>query len=137
MRFNVWSNSDSQWNTRLHFSTVYLPSLQIDTCVYLNKKIEFCGGTVRCHVYEMWSHGERVACGVITENTKVSIVKYSRMGLLLFVLSMRKLNQNRINYFPVHLSAIRFEQSMNIEIQNDQFGELHTKFPTRIFHTTL
>jgi DEP domain-containing protein 5 len=45
--------------------------LQVNTCVYLNKKIEFCGGSIRSQVYEMWSFGERVACGVITEDTKV------------------------------------------------------------------
>lgn len=43
----------------------------MNTCVYLNKKIEFCGGSIRSQVYEMWSFGERVACGVITEDTKV------------------------------------------------------------------
>ncbi|XP_053676014.1 GATOR complex protein Iml1 [Anopheles nili] len=42
-----------------------------NTCVYLNKKIESCEGCIRCQVYEMWSQGERVACGVINEDTKV------------------------------------------------------------------
>lgn len=37
----------------------------------MNKKIEFCGGSIRCQVYEMWSQGDRVACGVITDDTKV------------------------------------------------------------------
>jgi DEP domain-containing protein 5 len=48
---------------------------QVNTCVYLNKKIEFCGGSIRSQVYEMWSFGERVACGVITEDTKVCHLK--------------------------------------------------------------
>lgn len=39
--------------------------------MYINKKIEFCGGSIRCQVYEMWSQGDRVACGVITDDTKV------------------------------------------------------------------
>lgn len=43
----------------------------VNTCVYINKKLEFCGGAVRCQVYEMWSQGDRVACGVITEDTKI------------------------------------------------------------------
>lgn len=43
----------------------------VNTCVYMNKKIEFCGGSIRCQVYEMWSQGDRVACGVITNDTKV------------------------------------------------------------------
>lgn len=37
----------------------------------MNKKLEFCGNAVRCQVYEMWSQGDRVACGVITDDTKV------------------------------------------------------------------
>lgn len=48
---------------------------QVRTCVYINKKIEFCGGSIRCQVYEMWSQGDRVACGVITDDTKVLMQK--------------------------------------------------------------
>lgn len=48
----------------------------MNTCVYLNKKIEFCGGTARVQVYEMWCQGEKVACGVITEETKVNRFYY-------------------------------------------------------------
>lgn len=36
----------------------------------MNKKLEFCGN-IRCQVYEMWSQGDRVACGVINDDTKV------------------------------------------------------------------
>lgn len=39
----------------------------------MNKKLEFCGNAVRCQVYEMWSQGDRVACGVITDDTKVKM----------------------------------------------------------------
>lgn len=59
--FSIFKPNFKNWNF-----------LQINTCIYLNKKIEFCGGYIRCQVYEMWSSGVRVACGVITENTKVS-----------------------------------------------------------------
>nr|KAG5702349.1 hypothetical protein BaRGS_003016 [Batillaria attramentaria] len=38
-------------------------------CVHLNKKIEFA--EIRCQVHEMWSKGEKVTCGVITEDTRV------------------------------------------------------------------
>jgi hypothetical protein len=54
----------------LHLNLLFFNS-QVNTCVYLNKKIEFCGGSIRCQVYEMWSMGDRVACGVITDDTKV------------------------------------------------------------------
>lgn len=61
---------------------------QVNTCVYLNKKIEFCGGSIRCQVYEMWSQGDRVACGVITDDTKVCIqsCEYSRYQASIAVL---------------------------------------------------
>lgn len=48
----------------------------MNTCVYINKKIEFCSGSIRCQVYEMWSQGDRVACGVITDDTKVCTKLY-------------------------------------------------------------
>ncbi|XP_076434609.1 GATOR1 complex protein DEPDC5-like [Babylonia areolata] len=40
-----------------------------NTCVYLNKKIEFA--EIRCLVNELWSQGEKVTCGVITDETRV------------------------------------------------------------------
>ncbi|ERL90115.1 hypothetical protein D910_07469 [Dendroctonus ponderosae] len=43
----------------------------VNSCVYTNKKLEFCSGVVRCQVHEMWAQGERVACGVITNDTKI------------------------------------------------------------------
>lgn len=45
-----------------------------NTCVYNNKKMEFCGGYTRVQVYEMWSKGKMVSCGVINDNTKVIVV---------------------------------------------------------------
>lgn len=29
-------------------------------CVHLNKKIELCGGSLRCHINEMWSKDAEV-----------------------------------------------------------------------------
>lgn len=40
-----------------------------NTCAYLNKKVEACD--MRAQVYELWSKGERVTCGVITSDTRV------------------------------------------------------------------
>jgi len=48
-----------------------LKTSMIDTCVYNNKKMDFCGGYTRVLVYEMWSKGKLVSCGVINDNTKV------------------------------------------------------------------
>lgn len=50
----------------------------------MNKKIEFCGGSIRCQVYEMWSQGDRVACGVITDDTKV-VFRSSTSMVYLFI----------------------------------------------------
>ena len=43
-----------------------------DTCVYLGKKIEFAG--FRLQVNEMWMNGEKVACGVVGNDTKVCCI---------------------------------------------------------------
>ncbi|WAR01740.1 IML1-like protein [Mya arenaria] len=49
----------------------------IGTCVYLNKKIDFC--EMRAQVNELWCRGERVTCGVISEDTRVFIQMSSEM----------------------------------------------------------
>ncbi|CAC5397004.1 DEPDC5 [Mytilus coruscus] len=40
-----------------------------NTCAYLNKKLE--AYDMRAQVYELWSKGERVTCGVINSDTRV------------------------------------------------------------------
>ncbi|XP_074029674.1 GATOR complex protein Iml1 isoform X2 [Leptinotarsa decemlineata] len=59
----------------------------VNTCAYMNKKIEFCGGAVRCQVYEMWAQGDRVACGVITDDTKVVFRSSTSMVYLFLQMS--------------------------------------------------
>ncbi|XP_049824160.1 GATOR complex protein Iml1 isoform X3 [Aethina tumida] len=59
----------------------------INSCVYMNKKLEFCGGAVRCQVYEMWAQGDRVACGVITDDTKVVFRSSTSMVYLFLQMS--------------------------------------------------
>lgn len=61
-----------------------LKSYLTNTCVYVNKKIEYCGGSIRCQIYEMWSQGDRVSCGVINEETKV-VFRSSTSMVYLFV----------------------------------------------------
>lgn len=51
-----------------------LKTSMIDTCVYNNKKMEFCGGYTRVQVYEMWAKGKLVTFGLINDNTKVFII---------------------------------------------------------------
>lgn len=43
----------------------------VDTCVFLNKKVDLCNGHVRCQVNEMWGQGDKVSSGVVTPDTKV------------------------------------------------------------------
>ena len=45
----------------------------VNSVVFLNKKINFCRDTIRCNVNEMWSRGERVGSGAITQETKVTL----------------------------------------------------------------
>jgi len=42
----------------------------IGSCIYVSQKVHFMN--MRISVNEMWMHGDRVACGVVGEKTKVS-----------------------------------------------------------------
>ncbi|KAJ8683106.1 hypothetical protein QAD02_018898 [Eretmocerus hayati] len=78
----------------------------VNTCVYLNKKIEFCGGSTRCQVYEMWSQGDRVACGVITDDTKVVFRSSTSMVYLFIQMSSEMWD------FDIH-GDLYFEKAVN------------------------
>ncbi|XP_017483872.1 PREDICTED: DEP domain-containing protein 5-like [Rhagoletis zephyria] len=56
-----------------------------NTCVYLNKKVEF--SSIRCQVFEMWSQGARMASGYINEQTKVVFRSASSMVYLFLQMS--------------------------------------------------
>ncbi|XP_023248149.1 GATOR complex protein DEPDC5 [Copidosoma floridanum] len=78
----------------------------VKTCVYMNKKIEFCGGSMRCQVYEMWSQGDRVACGVITDDTKVVFRSSTSMVYLFLQMSSEMWD------FDIH-GDLYFEKAVN------------------------
>ncbi|XP_043477241.1 GATOR complex protein Iml1 isoform X9 [Leptopilina heterotoma] len=78
----------------------------VNTCVYTNKKIEFCGGTIRCQVHEMWSQGDRVACGVITDDTKVVFRSSTSMVYLFIQMSSEMWD------FDIH-GDLYFEKAVN------------------------
>ncbi|KYN45026.1 DEP domain-containing protein 5, partial [Trachymyrmex septentrionalis] len=78
----------------------------VNTCVYINKKIEFCGGSIRCQVYEMWSQGDRVACGVITDDTKVVFRSSTSMVYLFLQMSTEMWD------FDIH-GDLYFEKAVN------------------------
>ncbi|OAD60256.1 DEP domain-containing protein 5 [Eufriesea mexicana] len=78
----------------------------VNTCVYMNKKIEFCGGSIRCQVYEMWSQGDRVACGVITNDTKVVFRSSTSMVYLFIQMSSEMWD------FDIH-GDLYFEKAVN------------------------
>ncbi|XP_053383864.1 GATOR complex protein Iml1-like [Mercenaria mercenaria] len=46
-----------------------LRTSMIGSCVYLNKKIEF--SEMRAQVNELWCKGEKVTCGVVSEETRI------------------------------------------------------------------
>lgn len=85
---------------------IYIGHLQVGTCVYLNKKIEYCGGAIRCQVYEMWSQGDRVACGVITEDTKIVFRSSTSMVYLFIQMSSEMWD------FDIH-GDLYFEKAVN------------------------
>ncbi|XP_066583713.1 GATOR complex protein Iml1 isoform X2 [Prorops nasuta] len=78
----------------------------VNTCVYMNKKLEFCGGSIRCQVYEMWSQGDRVACGVIKEDTKVVFRSSTSMVYLFLQMSSEMWD------FDIH-GDLYFEKAVN------------------------
>lgn len=110
----VASDSVSLDSVELTFKDQYLGRSEmwrlktnlVNTCVYLNKKIEFCGGSVRCQVYEMWSQGERVACGVITDDTKVVFRSSTSMVYLFIQMSSEMWD------FDIH-GDLYFEKAVN------------------------
>ncbi|KAK2714585.1 GATOR complex protein Iml1-like isoform X3 [Artemia franciscana] len=63
----------------------------IGSAVYINKKIEFCQ-LVRCQVNEMWSKGERVAGGLITNDTRIVFRSASSMVYLFIQMSSEMWN---------------------------------------------
>jgi DEP domain-containing protein 5 len=77
-----------------------------NTCVYLNKKIEYCEGSIRCQIYEMWSQGERVTCGVINEETKVVFRSSTSMVYLFIQMSSEMWD------FDIH-GDLYFEKAVN------------------------
>lgn len=57
-----------------------------NTCVYLNKKVEF-SNIKPCQVFEMWSQGVRMASGYINEETRVVYRSASSMVYLFLQMS--------------------------------------------------
>ncbi|XP_020801604.1 DEP domain-containing protein 5 isoform X13 [Drosophila serrata] len=77
-----------------------------DTCVYLNKKIDYNDMQIRCQVYEMWSQGDRVASGVITEDTKIVFRSSTSMVYLFLQMSSEMWD------FDIH-GDLYFEKAVN------------------------
>ncbi|KAI8123430.1 DEP domain-containing protein 5 [Lucilia cuprina] len=77
-----------------------------NTCVYVNKKIDYNDMQIRCQVYEMWSQGERVSCGVITEDTKIVFRSSTSMVYLFLQMSSEMWD------FDIH-GDLYFEKAVN------------------------
>ncbi|XP_057663602.1 GATOR complex protein Iml1 isoform X2 [Diorhabda carinulata] len=78
----------------------------VNTCVYMNKKLEFCAGVIRCQVYEMWAQGDRVACGVITDDTKIVFRSSTSMVFIFLQMSTEMWD------FDIH-GDLYFEKAVN------------------------
>jgi len=79
----------------------------VNSCAFLNKKVELCGGSIRCYINEMWASDSelcmketesranleengsvfRVACGVITSDTQIVFRSTSAMVYLFIQMS--------------------------------------------------
>ncbi|XP_033627568.1 GATOR complex protein DEPDC5-like isoform X2 [Asterias rubens] len=57
----------------------------IDSCPYLSKKVEYSG--VRAQVNELWAGGEKVMCGVVTEDTRVAFRSATAMVYMFIQMS--------------------------------------------------
>ncbi|KRY71381.1 DEP domain-containing protein 5 [Trichinella pseudospiralis] len=57
----------------------------VNTCVYLNKKIEHCG--MRVYVQEMFRFGERVNAGYVNENTRIVLRSSSALVYIMIQMS--------------------------------------------------
>ncbi|XP_017842450.2 LOW QUALITY PROTEIN: GATOR complex protein Iml1 [Drosophila busckii] len=77
-----------------------------NTCVYVNKKIDYNDMQIRCQVYEMWSQGERVASGVISEDTKIVFRSSTSMVYLFLQMSSEMWD------FDIH-GDLYFEKAVN------------------------
>ncbi|KRF84043.1 GATOR complex protein Iml1 isoform X11 [Drosophila virilis] len=77
-----------------------------NTCVYVNKKIDYNDMQIRCQVYEMWSQGERVASGVITDDTKIVFRSSTSMVYLFLQMSSEMWD------FDIH-GDLYFEKAVN------------------------
>lgn len=83
--------------------------------MYANKKIEYCNASLRCQVYEMWSQGDRVSCGVITHDTKVVFRSSTSMVYLFIQMSSEMWD------FDIH-GDLYFEKAVN-GFLTDLFGK--------------
>jgi len=59
----------------------------MDSVVFTNKQICACKDTIRCSVLEMWNQGVKLACGVVTQDTKVVFRSTTAMVYLFIQMS--------------------------------------------------
>ncbi|XP_060856853.1 GATOR complex protein Iml1 isoform X2 [Metopolophium dirhodum] len=105
-----------------------LRNSMIDTCVYNNKKMEFCGGYTRVQVYQMWTQGNIVSCGVISHNTKYF---GSNHEVTLVVFSRVFYKANKLEEFPeamreclqVDYKNRFYEDFYRVVIQNERYED--------------
>jgi len=83
-----------------------LKKSMVNSVVYLNKKVCFCKGSIRCTINEMWGQGDRVACGLVTTDTKVVFRSTTAMVYLFIQMSSEMWD------FDIH-GDLYFEKAVN------------------------
>ncbi|XP_076057838.1 GATOR complex protein Iml1 isoform X2 [Oratosquilla oratoria] len=108
----------------------------VGSVVYLHKKIEFCGGTIRTQVYEMWAQGEKVACGVVLDDTKVVFRSSTSMVYLFIQMSLEMWEfdiygdlyfEKTVNGFLAELFAKWKDEGSNHEVTIVLFSRTYYK----------
>jgi len=97
----------------------------IGSCVFLNKKIKYID--IRTQVFEMWSQGERVSCGYISEDTKI-VLRSAASMVYLFIQMSREMWDYDINgdlYYEKAINGFLFDLfnkwKVSIELQVNEF----------------
>ncbi|XP_023323795.1 GATOR complex protein DEPDC5 [Eurytemora carolleeae] len=83
----------------------------INSVVFINKKVNFCKDTIRCTVLEMWNQGEKLACGLVTQDTKVVFRSTTAMVYLFIQMSseMWHFDMNGDLYFEKAVNGFLYE----------------------------
>ena len=79
---------------------------QINQCLYIQKKIEY--SSIRAQVMELWSRGEKVSCGAMTEETRVTFRTSTAMAYMFIQMSAEMWDFDTCGEFIVVLIRLMY-----------------------------